>query len=93
MPSRVVQFVKRAFGVIDVSNVPTPPPYNKNVPGAYALFMDEDEREILYAKPWPYIGCPTDDRTGSTHWLIEGQRFGPARQDLQGNWIFRRMVK
>lgn len=70
--------------------VPEPPPVLREVPGTYAVWMDEDERTVLYAKPWPYQGCPSDDRTLSTTWLIEGQLFGASRRDLHGNWIFRR---
>ena len=71
---------------------PLPPPFIKDVPGGYVVFMDENEIEVLYAKPWPYLGCPNDDRTNSTTWLIDGQYYTPARRDAAGNWIFRRCV-
>ena len=76
-----------------LASVPAPPAFSKEVPGAYAIFCDEHEQMVLYAKTWPYLGCPIDERTGSTEWLIDGGRYGPARRDHRGNWIFRRCVK
>lgn len=90
MPSRVLTFARAVRDFIVPPNVPEPPPFDRNVPGAYALFYDENEADLLFAKPWPYLGCPNDDRTNSTTWLIEGQRFGPSHRDDRGNWIFRR---
>ena len=90
MPSRVLQFLRDS--VSPWGSAPEPPPFIKDVPGGYALFMDENESAILYAKPWPYLGCPNDDRTNSTTWLIDGQRYAPSRRDEKGNWIFRRCV-
>lgn len=89
MPNRVLAFVRKSLGYADA---PEPPPFDKNVPGGYIFFMDEDEQIACYAKPWPYLGCPIDDRTNSTIWLIDGQRYAPSRRDERGNWIFRRCV-
>ncbi len=74
---------------------PAPPPFIPPVPQtASALFMDEDERVVLYQQPWPYFGCPVDERrkSGSTTWIIDGQQFNPSHRDAHGNWIFRRCV-
>ena len=90
MPSRVVAFVQRF--VTGAAAPPAPPPFDKNVPGAFMFFMDEDEKTILYQQSWPYLGCPVDDRTNSTTWLIGGQYYAPSRRDEKGNWIFRRCV-
>lgn len=90
MPSRVLAFIRR---IVIPGNAPEPPVIDRNVPGAFAIFMDEDEQEILYAKRWPFLGVPNDERTNSTTWLIEGQVFGPSRRDEQGNWIFRRCAR
>lgn len=90
MPSRVLAFV-RDFLAPTVA--PEPPPLQKAFPGAIAYFMDEDERIVLYQKPNPYLGCPVDERTNSTTWLIGGQYFGPSHRDVNGNWIFRRCAK
>ena len=87
MANRVLAFVRRAVGL---EGAPAPPPMPREAPGAYALFMDENEVGLLYSKPWPFVGCPTDERTNTTQWLIDGQVFGPSRRDAQGNWIFRR---
>lgn len=85
--AKILQFFKRS---LRIDQVPEPPAIVRDVRGAYALFMDEDEAEVLYAKPWPYVGCPQDERTNSTTWLIDGSRYYPARRDENGNWIFRR---
>ena len=85
MPNRVLQFVRDLL-----TGIPEPPPFDRNVPGGRAYFMDENETAMLYQKPWPYLGCPVDDRTNSTTWLIEGQYYAPVRRDERGNWIFRR---
>ena len=90
MPSRVLAFIRDAIKPWQLA--PEPPVINKNVPGGYAIFMDENESAILYAKPWPYLGCPSDDMTGSTTWRIEGQSYAPSHRDASGNWIFRRCV-
>lgn len=91
MPSRVLDFFRSIIPRSETA--PEPPPVEKNAPGAVAYFMDENERVVLYQKPWPYVGCPSDDRTNSTTWLIHGQSFGPSRRDTAGNWIFRRCAK
>ena len=88
MANRVLAFVRDLLP----KSVPEPPPFNKNVPGAFVFFMDENEETLLYQKPWPYLGCPVDDRTNSTTWLIGKQYFAPSRRDARGNWIFRRCV-
>lgn len=84
--SVVLQFLRRT---LKLDHIPKPPERVKDVPGGYALFMDEDEREVLYAKPWPHVGCPQDDSTLSTTWQIDGKRYYPSRRE-NGNWIFRR---
>lgn len=89
-PNRVLAFVKNL--VTPASTPPEPPPLVKDIPGAFAYFMDEDEAVVLYQQAWPYLGCPTDDRTNSTTWLIDGQTYNPSRRDARGNWIFRRCV-
>ena len=71
--------------------IPRPPTFVKDYPGAVAYFLDEDERDILYAMPWPYRGCPHDEQTNSTTWLIDGKSYESARRDAQGNWFFRRV--
>ena len=71
---------------------PEPPPIVKAAPGAYALFYDENERDLLYAKPWPYTGVPVDDRTNRSEWSIEGQLFTPSHRAPNGDWIFRRTL-
>ena len=90
MPNRVLKFFREA--IQPWTTAPEPPPFNKAVPGGYMVFMDENEQVILYAKPWPYLGVPNDDRTNSTTWLIEGQYYAPSHRDTNGNWIFRRCV-
>lgn len=87
MAGRVLTFLRR---IIVPAQAPEPPPIIKAAPGSYALFMDEDEQTVLYAKPWPYTGVPVDDRTNTSQWMIDGRCFGPSRRDEQGNWIFRR---
>lgn len=69
--------------------IPKPPEFVKNFPGSVAYFLDENEQAILYAMPWPYLGCPHDERTNSVRWHIGGQHFVPSRRDRQGNWFFR----
>lgn len=86
--NRVLAFVRRAFGFGDI---PEPPAKVTESVGGYALFMDEDERVLLYAKEWPWVGVPHDDHTNSPIWAIDGQRFEPSRRDATGNWIFRRV--
>lgn len=90
MPNRVLAFVRSLSGR---TAAPEPPVIDKNVPGAVAFFMDEDERTVLYQKPWPYRACPSDDNTNSTTWLIGKQYYAPSHRDAAGNWIFRRCVK
>lgn len=90
MPNRVLKFFREA--VQPWIDVPEPPPFVKDVPGAFALFMDENEQAVIYKKDWPYLGCPNDDRTNSTTWLIDGQYYAPSRRDADGNWIFRRVT-
>lgn len=89
MANRVLSFL---LNVIARDTTPEPPPVEHAAPGAFALFMDEDEQEVLYRKAWPYVGAPTDERTNSTHWRIEGQSFHPSRRDDNGDWIFRRFT-
>lgn len=93
MPNRVLAFVRRVGGFILPRDVREPPKVQKDFPGAYALFMDEDEMNVIYAMSWPHLGCPVDERTSRTEWLINGQLFSPARRDSGGNWIFRRCVR
>lgn len=90
LTDRVVSIFDWARRVAIPPDTPEPPPFNKDVPGAYAIFMDEDEKTVLYAKPWPYLGIPNDDRTNSIIWNIDGQYYGPSHRDAKGNWIFRR---
>lgn len=94
MPSRVLAFLRDGVreGVRKIF-APEPPPIVKAAPGAYALFYDEDERDLLYAKAWPYTGVPVDERTNRSEWLIEGQFFNASRRAPNGDWIFRRCCK
>ena len=87
LPNPVLAFVRRALRLQDA---PEPPPIERESIGGYAYFMDENMEGVLYAKEWPYTGCPSDDRTRSTTWLIEGQKFVPSHRK-EGNWIFRRI--
>ncbi len=90
---RVVSIFDRARKSFTVPpNVPAPPPYDREIwkAGGYALFMDEHEATILYAKPLEGPGVPNDERTNSSMWNIDGSFFGPSRRDEFGNWIFRR---
>jgi hypothetical protein len=89
---KVVSILSRARRFTLPPNIPEPPPLAPPVDGGYALYMDEDEATILYAKALVGRGIPTDERTNSTMWLIDGQYFGPSRQDGYGNWIFRRVT-
>lgn len=91
MPSRVLDFVPGFVRRALESETPAPPAFERNVPGAHALFLDENEATVLYVLDWPYLGVPHDDRTNSPVWLIDGKYFTPARRDAQGNWIFRRL--
>lgn len=86
---RVVSIFDRARRYVLPPNIEPPPAVDRRV-GGYALFMDEHEEDILYAKALDGPGVPTDERTNSTMWLIDGQSFGPSRRDEFGNWIFRR---
>lgn len=88
MPSRVLDFVR---GLVGSAAAPAPPPVVKAAPGAVAYFMDEHEIDVVYEKPWPFVGCPVDERTNSTTWLIDGKLYAPSRRDVAGNWIFRRV--
>jgi hypothetical protein len=88
---RVLAFVRRLTRS-EIEQYPAPPPVQQHWPEAHVLFMDEDEREIRYQMPWPYLGLPHDERTKArgVTWTIDGQLFNPARRDPQtGNWIFR----
>ena len=91
MANRVLAFVRdlgRRF-----LGVPEPPPVIHDFPGAYALFMDETEQDLLYAKPWPYLGVPIDERTNRAEWVIGGHCFTPSHRQPNGDWIFRRCGK
>ena len=74
-----------------VLEFPEPPPIERASPGGYAYFLDENEQQVLYAKPWPYTGCPFDERTNSTTWKIDGRLFTPSHR-RGGHWIFRRVA-
>ena len=87
MPNRVLAFVRRALRGFD--EYPAPPPIVREAPGGYALFMDENETTVLYAKPWAFTGVPIDDRTNRSEWLIDGHLFTASRRE-GSNWIFRR---
>lgn len=90
MANRVLAFVRN---LVTRSAAPEPPPIVRDVPGGMHYFMDEDEATVIYQRPWPYVGCPTDERTNSVVWLIDGQSYAPSRRDENGNWIFRRCAK
>ncbi len=92
LADRVVSIFDRARKFVLPPGIPEPPPIDKTGTG-YALFMDESETTILYAKALQGPGVPSDDRTNSTMWLIEGQYYGPSRKDAFGNWIFRRCAR
>ena len=70
----------------------TPEPIETVQPnrGGYALFYDEDERVLLFAKVWPHTGVPQCPATNSSTWVIESRTFVPSRRDTWGNWVFRR---
>ena len=95
MPNPVLRFVEGVREALRkrILKAPEPPTKPRSVPGAFAVFMDENEKEILYQKPWPYSGVPTDDHTGRSEWMIEGRLFTASRRDRHGNWIFRRCTK
>lgn len=78
-------------GLVGASHAPAPPSVVKSAPGAVAYFMDEHEIEVIYEMPWPRVGCPVDERTNSTTWLLDGKLYAAARRDEAGNWIFRRV--
>lgn len=86
MANPVLAFVRRVLRL----DAPEPPPIERASPGGFAYFMDENLEGLLYAKEWPFVGCPSDDRTRSTTWLIEGQKFVPSHR-RGGNWFFRRV--
>jgi len=93
MPARVLAFARRIGGFIVPANVPEPPRVVRDVPGAYALFMDDSEQDVIYAMSWPHLGVPIDERTNRSDWIIDGQTFCASRRDAQGNWIFRRCAR
>ena len=86
MANPVLAFVRRALRL----DIPEPPSIERASPGGFAYFFDENLEQLLYAKEWPFVGCPSDDRTRSTTWLIEGQKYVPSHRK-DGHWYFRRI--